>query len=91
MSKPRVEMRKCLQINQRIRIIGGSDGMDAEKAHPQAVVKKHPCPDCACCQWCSERRCQMCRGWLTRPAAQKEDEGKDEDKNETRKGSDEGE
>ncbi|RQW87101.1 MAG: hypothetical protein EHM79_08470 [Geobacter sp.] len=22
--------------------------------------KKHPCPDCLCCQWCSDSRCGMC-------------------------------
>jgi len=22
--------------------------------------KKHPCPDCRACQWCSEERCRMC-------------------------------
>ncbi|MRR05712.1 MAG: hypothetical protein EG828_02015 [Deltaproteobacteria bacterium] len=22
--------------------------------------KKHPCPDCLCCQWCSDNRCRMC-------------------------------
>ncbi|MRR56319.1 MAG: hypothetical protein EG822_17770 [Deltaproteobacteria bacterium] len=22
--------------------------------------KKHPCPDCICCQWCSDSRCGMC-------------------------------
>ncbi|UPU34505.1 hypothetical protein M1B72_13720 [Geomonas paludis] len=24
--------------------------------------KKHPCPDCSFCQWCSDDRCRMCRG-----------------------------
>lgn len=23
--------------------------------------KKHPCPDCADCQWCSDSRCKICR------------------------------
>jgi len=23
-------------------------------------VKKHPCPDCRSCQWCSDSRCRMC-------------------------------
>lgn len=23
--------------------------------------KKHPCPDCTFCQWCSDDRCSMCR------------------------------
>lgn len=22
--------------------------------------KKHPCPDCQCCQWCSDDRCRLC-------------------------------
>ena len=22
--------------------------------------KKHPCPDCKCCQWCSDDRCRLC-------------------------------
>jgi hypothetical protein len=22
--------------------------------------KKHPCPDCQCCQWCSDERCRLC-------------------------------
>jgi hypothetical protein len=22
--------------------------------------KKHPCPDCRFCQWCSDDRCQLC-------------------------------
>ena len=23
--------------------------------------KKHPCPDCKFCQWCSDDRCRICR------------------------------
>ena len=23
-------------------------------------LKKHPCPDCTCCQWCSDDRCRLC-------------------------------
>ncbi|CAH2031925.1 hypothetical protein [Trichlorobacter ammonificans] len=23
--------------------------------------KKHPCPDCRFCQWCSDDRCRRCR------------------------------
>ncbi|MDD3295591.1 MAG: hypothetical protein PHG20_12995 [Geobacteraceae bacterium] len=23
-------------------------------------IKKHPCPDCSCCQWCSDARCGIC-------------------------------
>jgi hypothetical protein len=22
--------------------------------------KKHPCPDCFHCQWCSDERCRLC-------------------------------
>lgn len=22
--------------------------------------KKHPCPDCRSCQWCSDERCRLC-------------------------------
>ncbi|MDD2581850.1 MAG: hypothetical protein PHR66_07650 [Desulfuromonadaceae bacterium] len=22
--------------------------------------KKRPCPDCTCCQWCSDERCRIC-------------------------------
>lgn len=22
--------------------------------------KKHPCPDCRECQWCSDERCRLC-------------------------------
>lgn len=22
--------------------------------------KKHDCPDCFCCQWCSDERCRVC-------------------------------
>ncbi len=22
--------------------------------------KKHPCPDCKMCQWCSDDRCRLC-------------------------------
>lgn len=28
--------------------------------------KKHPCPDCIVCQWCSDARCEMCQGWLVK-------------------------
>jgi hypothetical protein len=24
--------------------------------------KKHPCPDCTFCQWCSDERCRLCLG-----------------------------
>ncbi|HPR55913.1 MAG TPA: hypothetical protein PLV84_12350 [Deltaproteobacteria bacterium] len=23
-------------------------------------AKKYPCPDCYCCQWCSDNRCDLC-------------------------------
>lgn len=23
--------------------------------------RKHPCPDCFACQWCSDDRCRACR------------------------------
>lgn len=23
-------------------------------------LKKHPCPDCQSCQWCSDARCRVC-------------------------------
>jgi len=26
----------------------------------KASDKKHPCPDCRQCQWCSEERCRLC-------------------------------
>ncbi|HNY64720.1 MAG TPA: hypothetical protein PKM41_04730 [Deltaproteobacteria bacterium] len=25
-----------------------------------AGPKKHPCPDCHFCQWCSDNRCELC-------------------------------
>lgn len=28
-----------------------------EESHPK---KKHPCPDCSFCQWCSDDRCALC-------------------------------
>ncbi len=24
------------------------------------MKKKHPCPDCKMCQWCSDDRCRLC-------------------------------
>lgn len=24
------------------------------------MLKKHPCPDCQMCQWCSDERCRLC-------------------------------
>ncbi|ABQ25183.1 hypothetical protein Gura_0977 [Geotalea uraniireducens Rf4] len=32
--------------------------MQSEDKNP----KKHPCPDCTFCQWCSDDRCRMCLG-----------------------------
>jgi len=26
----------------------------------KAMDKKHPCPDCRMCQWCSDDRCRLC-------------------------------
>lgn len=34
------------------------DGGDAEEGQE----KKHPCPDCRYCQWCSDDRCRLCLG-----------------------------
>jgi tRNA (cytidine/uridine-2'-O-)-methyltransferase len=33
-------------------------------------AKKHPCPDCQSCAWCSDARCKMCRGGCGKKAAQ---------------------
>lgn len=27
---------------------------------PTDPPKKHPCPDCIFCQWCSDDRCALC-------------------------------
>lgn len=27
---------------------------------PVTPAKKHPCPDCRFCQWCSDDRCHLC-------------------------------
>lgn len=27
---------------------------------PDEPCKKHPCPDCSYCQWCSDDRCRLC-------------------------------
>ena len=32
----------------------------------ESYDKKHPCPDCRMCQFCSEVRCRKCQGWLVR-------------------------
>ncbi len=37
----------------------------ADSADPFPLApgrKKHPCPDCRMCQWCSDTRCHVCRG-----------------------------
>ena len=26
----------------------------------EETAKKHPCPDCVYCQWCSDDRCRLC-------------------------------
>jgi hypothetical protein len=26
----------------------------------EETAKKHPCPDCTYCQWCSDDRCRLC-------------------------------
>ncbi|HIJ88697.1 MAG TPA: hypothetical protein HPP97_13630 [Desulfuromonadales bacterium] len=31
---------------------------------PDKAVKKHPCPDCLICQWCSDERCRICLGQI---------------------------
>lgn len=31
-------------------------------ASEEEEAKKHPCPDCRFCQWCSDDRCRICRG-----------------------------
>lgn len=31
--------------------------------------KKHPCPDCRQCQWCSDAKCKFCKGWLVKKKA----------------------
>ena len=28
--------------------------------HTNHEAKKHPCPDCTFCQWCSDERCSLC-------------------------------
>jgi len=30
-------------------------------AKDEEGTKKHPCPDCTFCQWCSDDRCRICR------------------------------
>ncbi|GAB7026847.1 hypothetical protein [Geotalea toluenoxydans] len=36
--------------------------MNREQEVTNDIPKKHPCPDCHFCQWCSDDRCRMCRG-----------------------------
>ena len=38
-------------------------------------IKKHPCPDCHFCQWCSDARCNLCKGWLPVESAKKKSSG----------------
>jgi len=39
--------------------IPGVEGLVFEPDEP--VTRKHPCPDCFSCQFCSEARCVECR------------------------------
>jgi hypothetical protein len=39
------------------------------------IIKKHPCPDCHFCQWCSDARCNLCKGWLPAASAKKKSSG----------------
>jgi hypothetical protein len=39
---------------------GGCRGGDAEGCQGHVSAKKHPCPDCGFCQWCSDDRCRLC-------------------------------
>jgi len=32
------------------------------KTSCHGAMKKHPCPDCTACQFCSDTRCRSCRG-----------------------------
>ncbi len=34
---------------------------DSPFAPPAGPRKKHDCPDCKMCQWCSDVRCNLCR------------------------------
>jgi len=38
-----------------------SDCFEDVPANCRNSQKKHPCPDCYFCQWCSEDRCRLCR------------------------------
>jgi hypothetical protein len=38
----------------------------------QEREKKHPCPDCSFCQWCSDERCELC---LRRKCCQMKEKG----------------
>ncbi len=40
--------------------VRGLVGMVFEPPHAGAP-KKHPCPDCFSCQFCSDDRCRVCR------------------------------
>lgn len=56
-------MRKGGMGFMRMKGVAGlvfvSDGDDGPK--------KHPCPDCHFCQWCSDNRCGLCLGGTARP------------------------
>jgi hypothetical protein len=39
-----------------MKLVRYNTGMDQPKE------KKHPCPDCSFCQFCSDSRCSMCLG-----------------------------
>ncbi len=44
-----------------IRIAGLPGKVFVPDSQPEQI-RKHPCPDCHCCQMCSEERCRTCRG-----------------------------
>jgi len=39
-----------------------SNPMDLDPPTGATPCKKHPCPDCRACQFCSDTRCLACRG-----------------------------
>lgn len=49
----------------RMKGVAGLVFVPDEDAGP----KKHPCPDCRFCQWCSDNRCGLCLGGTARPPA----------------------
>lgn len=40
--------------------IEGFRGLVYVPEHKEGL-KKHPCPDCYVCQFCSDERCELCR------------------------------